>query len=220
MTQPKPITVLVAEDHEIVRQGLCGLLELHGQFQITGEARNGREAVELAQTLRPDVILMDVTMPVLNGLEATREIIATWPAARILILSAHSDAEYEKRATQAGAVGFLQKQGTVDSLTKALAEIAQVRSPRKQPAEPGQRKDVSAGHSPQLTTRETEVLQLVAGGASNKQVSSSLGIGIKMVEKLRHQIMDKTHLHDLAGLIRYAISAGVIPNQPQPKRTP
>lgn len=213
MIPPKPITVLVAEDHEIVRQGLCGLLELNGQFQITGEARNGREAVELAQTLRPDIILMDVTMPVLNGLEATREILATWPAARILILSAHNEPEYEKRAAQAGAVGFLQKQSTLENLTKAIAAVAQVRPAARPKTDSNSPRGAASGRPNQLTPRESEVLQLVARGASNKQVSASLGISVKTVEKHRQHIMEKTHLHDVAGLTRYAISTGVIPNR-------
>ena len=110
MTTPTPITVLVAEDHAIVRQGLCALLKADAQFRIVGEAQDGREAVAMARTLKPDVILMDIAMPVLNGLEATRQILAANPAAKVVILSAHSDDAYVERMNAAGVAGFLEKQ--------------------------------------------------------------------------------------------------------------
>jgi DNA-binding NarL/FixJ family response regulator len=122
-SQPR-IKVLLAEDHMIVRQGLCTLLKADGHFEIVGEARNGREAVELARTLRPDVILMDIAMPALNGMEATRQILAADPAARILILSAHSDDVYVERMQQAGAIGFLEKQTSAEVLAKAICSVA------------------------------------------------------------------------------------------------
>src|SRR5471030_680496 len=118
------ITVLLAEDHAIVRQGLCALLKADGHFVIAGEARTGREAVEMARTLHPDVILMDIAMPVLNGLEATRQILTANPKAKIVMLSAHSDDVYVERMTEAGVVGFLEKQTSADILTKAIREVA------------------------------------------------------------------------------------------------
>ena len=124
MTSPKHITVLLAEDHAIVRQGLSALLNADGGFKLAGEARNGREAVELARTLRPDVILMDIAMPVLNGLEATRQILAANPAAKVLVLSAHSDDEYVERMTAVGAVGFLEKLTAMEFLAEAIREVA------------------------------------------------------------------------------------------------
>src|SRR5476651_1807386 len=110
MTPSKPISVLLADDHAIVRQGLRALLNTAGSFQVIGEATTGREAVEMARKLQPDVILMDIAMPVLNGLEATRQILAARPKARVIILSAHSDDEYIKRTSEAGVMGFLEKQ--------------------------------------------------------------------------------------------------------------
>jgi DNA-binding NarL/FixJ family response regulator len=124
MTSPKQITVMLAEDHSVVRQGLCALLNADGHFKMVGEAKTGREAVEKAKALRPDVILMDIAMPVLNGLEATRQILAAIPAAKVIILSAHSDDEYIERMTAVGAVGFLEKQTSADVLTKAIREVA------------------------------------------------------------------------------------------------
>src|SRR3954467_10998022 len=127
MSSPKLITVLLAEDHAIVRQGLSALLRADGHFQMVGEARTGREAIELARTLRPDVILMDIAMPVLNGLEATKQILLANPAAKVLILSAHSDEAYVERMVEAGVMGFMEKQTSAEILTKAIREVAQGR---------------------------------------------------------------------------------------------
>ena len=124
MALSKLITVLLAEDHAIVRQGLCALLNADGHFLIVGEVRTGCEAVKMAAVLKPDVILMDIAMPVLNGLEATRQILAANPAAKVIVLSAHSDDEYIKRMCTAGVCGFLEKQTSAEILTKAIREVA------------------------------------------------------------------------------------------------
>src|SRR6478736_2331342 len=124
MNPAKPITILMAEDHSIVRQGLCALLKIDGGFKIVAEARNGREAVAMERTFRPDVILLDIAMPVLNGLEATRQILTANPAARIVILSTHTDHAYIERMVAAGVVGFLEKQTSAELLTKAIREVA------------------------------------------------------------------------------------------------
>jgi DNA-binding NarL/FixJ family response regulator len=219
MSLPKQITVLLAEDHAVVRQGLSSLLKADGQFLMVGEARTGREAVDMARTLRPDVILMDIAMPVLNGLEATRQILTANPAARVIILSAHSDEEYIERTTAAGVAGFLEKQTSSEILTQAIREVAQGRtffSPsiakrmKDNLARPRDRDGLVKANASRLTTREAEVLQLVAEGSANKQVASELGISIKTVEKHRQHLMDKLNIHDTAGLTRYAIAAGVI----------
>ena len=219
MTPLKPITVLLAEDHAIVRQGLCALLNTDGHFTIVGEARTGREAVEMALARRPDVILMDIAMPVLNGLEATRQILTANPAAKVLILSAHSDDVYVERMSEAGVAGFLEKQSSAEILTKAIREVAagktyfspaiakRMNDGRNQPRD---RDGVLKANGRQLTSRESEVLQLVAEGSANKQVAAGLGISIKTVEKHRQHLMDKLNIHDTAGLTRYAIAAGVI----------
>jgi DNA-binding NarL/FixJ family response regulator len=120
----RQITVLLADDHSIVRQGLCALLVADGGFKMAGEARNGREAVEMAKALRPDVILMDIAMPMLNGLEATRQILAANPAAKVVILSAHSDDAYIESMNEVGVAGFLEKQTSAEILTKAIREVA------------------------------------------------------------------------------------------------
>lgn len=221
---PALITVLLAEDHAIVRQGLCALLNADGHFQIVGEARNGREAVEMAQVFKPDVILMDIAMPVLNGLEATRQIFAADPAAKVIILSAHSDEAYIERMSAAGVAGFLEKQTSAEILTKAIREVAKggtyfspsiAKRLGTASSAPRDRDGFIKANAARLTSRETEVLQLVAEGAANKQVAAALGISIKTVEKHRQHLMDKLNIHDTAGLTRYAISAGVIENSVQ-----
>jgi DNA-binding NarL/FixJ family response regulator len=219
MIPPKQITVLLAEDHAIVRQGLCALLNADGNFKMVGEAKTGREAVELALSKRPDVILMDIAMPELNGLEATRQILLANPAAKVVILSAHSDDVYVERMIAAGVAGFLEKQSSAEILTKAIHEVAGGKtffSPaiakrlRDNQGQPRDRDGLLKAHGHQLTTREAEVLQLVAEGSANKQVAAGLGISIKTVEKHRQHLMDKLNIHDTAGLTRYAIAAGVI----------
>lgn len=224
MKPAKPITVLLAEDHTVVRQGLCALLQTDGYFQIVGEARTGREAVELARTLWPEVILMDIALPMLNGLEATRQILQSNPAAKVLILSAHSDDIYVERMIEAGAAGFLEKQTSAEILIRAVREVAAGNTffsptiarrrhldsgwPRGRDglAKPGVRK---------LTSRESKVLQLVAEGLANKQIAATLGISIKTVEKHRQHLMDKLNVHETAGLTRYAIAHGIIENSVQ-----
>jgi DNA-binding NarL/FixJ family response regulator len=225
MSSSKQITVLLAEDHAIVRQGLRALLSRDGQIRIVGEARTGRDAVKLAQALLPDVILMDIAMPELNGIEATRQILTANSSAKIIILSAHSDDEYVERTTAAGVAGFLEKQTSSEILTKAIIEVARGNkffSPsitKRLPHDLGKPRGrdgfvMRAGIRP-LTARESEVLQLVAEGSANKQVAAALGISIKTVEKHRQHLMDKLNIHDTAGLTRYAISAGVIESRVQ-----
>ncbi len=215
----KKITILLAEDHAIVRQGLRTLLESEGHFEVVGQAQTGREAIVLAAKLRPDVILMDIAMPELNGLEATRQILAAHPAAKVLMLSAHSDDEYVERATAVGAVGFLEKQTSAEILAQAIQEVAKGKtfiSPiiAKRIADGKKRAFDRDGlvksNAARLTSRETEVLQLVAEGRANKQVADTLGISIKTVEKHRQHLMDKLNIHETAGLTRYAIAQGII----------
>lgn len=220
----KQITVLLAEDHAIVRQGLRLLVEVNGDIEIVAEAKSGREAVQLTTKHRPEIVVMDIAMPLLNGLEATRQILKTFPATKVLILSAHSDAEYVQRVVEAGARGYLVKQSSGEVLAKAIREIHLGRTYftpsiarhlqegfRKSKDGVGLRK--KSDH--QLTSRETELLQLIAEGQANKQVAVELGISIKTVEKHRQNLMEKLNIHDIAGLTRYAIAQGVIESSVQ-----
>lgn len=217
MKSPGPITLLLADDHAIVRQGIGSLLKSDVRFNLVAEARNGRQAVALVQTLQPDVILMDIAMPGLNGLEATRQILAANPAAKIIILSAHSEDIYLERLREAGAVGFLEKQTSAEILKEAICAVAAGKSAyspaiarrlSQRASQPRHRDGQPKGT--RLTPRESEVLQLVAEGMANKQVAAELGISIKTVEKHRQHLMDKLNLHDTAGLTRHAIAAGII----------
>ncbi len=215
----KRITVLLAEDHTIVREGFRKMLELEGDLEVVGEAQDGRQAVALAKALRPAVVLMDIAMPRLNGLEATRQVLKAAPATKVLMLSAHSDDAYVQSATESGAVGFLLKQTSAHDVCRAIREVARGKtffSPtvsrrldRLHPQSPLKKKAV------QLTSREMEVLQLIAEGKANKETAAELGIGMKTVEKHREHLMEKLDIHDTAGLTRYAISAGIIESSVQ-----
>jgi DNA-binding NarL/FixJ family response regulator len=215
----KRITVLLAEDHSIVREGLRSLLELGSDFEVVGEAETGRQAVDLARKLRPAVVVMDIAMPLLNGFEATRQILLAAPDTKVLVLSAHSDDEYVAHMAAVGASGYLVKQNSGQVLVHAIKEVASGRqyfspsiSKRQGNAERRARESGAARGKPKrsLTGREAEVLQLVAEGAANKQVAAELGISVKTVEKHRQQLMDKLDIHDTAGLTRHAIATGVI----------
>ena len=220
----KRITVLLAEDHTIVREGFRKLLEIEDDIEIVGEAREGRQAVAMARKLHPDVVLMDIAMPKLNGLLATRQILKFEPATRVLILSAHSDDAYVKNANESGAVGFLLKQASSHEVCRAIREVRQGktfyspsvsrRQDRIHPLAPDRAGGFKKKAVP-LTPREMEILQLIAEGKANKETASELGIGIKTVEKHREHIMHKLDIHDTAGLTRYAISTGIIENSVQ-----
>ncbi len=220
----KPIRTLLADDHTIVREGLRALLLVDKGIEIVAEAHNGREAVDRTVELRPDVVVMDIAMPILNGLEATRQILAAVPATRVLILSAHGDDAYIDRVVAVGAAGFLVKQTSAQILAKAIHEIVAGNafySPQvaKRLREHYHRADKIGGlmikKATGLTSRELEVIQLVAEGMANKQVAAGLKISIKTVEKHRQHLMDKLNIHDTAGLTRYAIAQGIIESSVQ-----
>jgi len=218
----KPITVLLAEDHTIVREGFRKMLELEKDLAVVGEAQNGREAIALAVKLKPAVVLMDIAMPLLNGLEATRQILKALPLTKVLMLSAHSDHAYVENAIEAGAAGFLLKQTSAHEVCRAIREV-QAGKTFFSPAiskhlahqKSLDRNGLPRSKAPELTSREMEVLQLVAEGKANKQTAAELGIGIKTVEKHREHLMQKLDIHDTAGLTRYAISAGIIESSVQ-----
>lgn len=218
------ITVLLAEDHLIVREGLRRLLETEPDIEVIGEAKNGRQALALAQKLCPSIIVMDIAMPQLNGLEATRQILQTLPGAKVLMLSAHSDIAYVEQAITFGASGFLLKQSSAHVLANAIREIVKGNTYFSPSISKGlqQRHQTKLDRNGQsktdaihLTPREAEVLQLIAEGEANKQIAGELGISIKTVEKHRSQLMQKLGIHDTAGLTRYAIAEGIIESSVQ-----
>jgi DNA-binding NarL/FixJ family response regulator len=217
----KRITILIAEDHAIVREGFHRMLELEDDLEVVGEAQDGRQAVEMAKQLLPNVILMDVSMPMLNGLEATRQVTKVLPATKVLILSAHGDLTHITNAMECGASGFLLKQqSSAHEVCRAIREVHQgktffnpsisKRLDHFDPPSSGRTEMIKK--ATELTSREMEVLQLVAEGKANKQTAAELGIGTKTVEKHRGHLMRKLDIHNTAGLTRYAIYAGVIEN--------
>ena len=224
MTKPPRITVLLAEDHMIVREGLRRLLDTEPDLEVVGEADQGRLAVAMALKLRPDVIVMDIAMPQMNGLEATRQILRSLPKTKVLILSAHSDDAYVESMTALGVAGYLIKQSSAHVLAEAIREVMKGKlyfSPtiakrmQQQRKTTIDRKGRTRAPDVRLSSREAEVLQLIAEGESNKQIASSLGISIKTVEKHRSHLMQKLDIHDTAGLTRHAIASGIIESSVQ-----
>jgi DNA-binding NarL/FixJ family response regulator len=220
----KTITVVLAEDHLIVREGFLGLLKNEPDIEIVGEAETGRQAVQLAKKLCPNVVVMDIAMPQLNGLEATRQILKALPTTKVIILSAYADDAYVEQATAAGATGYLIKQASSHSLCEAIREVQKGKtffSPaiskfikhqqRMSPGLGGMNNKRNAG----LSSREMEVLQLIAEGKANKETAFELGISIKTVEKHRQRLMQKLNIHDTAGLTRYAVASGIIESSVQ-----
>ncbi len=227
MKQTTPIeriTVLLADDHTVVREGLRTLLEAEGDITVIGQAETGRQAVDLARKLRPAVVVMDIAMPVLNGLEATRQLLKAVPGTKVLILSAHSDDAYVEQVMALGAAGYLLKQTSAHILARAVREVQKGnhffspsiarRLPNQNASAPDQEK--SGKHKGvRLSSREVEVIQLIAEGQANKQVAAELGISVKTVEKHRQRLMEKLNIHDTAGLTRYAIAVGIIESSVQ-----
>lgn len=212
------ITVLLAEDHQVVREGFRSLLEHESDIEVIGEAETGRQAVQLTRKLRPAVVVMDIAMPLLNGLEATRQIRKNFPETKVLILSAHSDDAYVEQVALMGAAGFLLKQTSAHALATAIREVRkgstfysasiskQVRDRGQEP----QKRGASKRSSKHLSSREMEVLQLIAEGKPNKQIAAELAVTFKTVDKHRQHLMGKLDIHDVAGLTRYAIDQGII----------
>jgi DNA-binding NarL/FixJ family response regulator len=217
---PAKIATLLVDDHTLIRQGLRVLLEAEDDMVVVGEAQDGRQAVEMVMQLRPAVVVMDIAMPLMNGLEATRQILEAVPATRVLILSAHSDEEYVERVTALGAAGYILKKSSLEDLALAIrtahagkiyiSPSISLRSRRRIGQVLHRRSGLKAAAPKRLTSREAEVLQLVAEGKANKQTAAELGISIKTVEKHRQSLMTKLDIHDVAGLTRYAISIGSI----------
>ena len=217
----KRITVLLAEDHQIVREGFRSLLKHEGDIEVVGEAETGRQAVQLTRKLRPAVVVMDIAMPLLNGLEATRQIRKDCPDTKVLILSAHSDDAYVDQVTGLGASGFLLKQTSSHNLATAIREVQKGNtffSPAiSKRLNGGKKKSLDRvgqlkKKANRLSSREVEVLQLIAEGKPNKQAAAELGVSFKTIDKHRQHLMSKLNIHDIAGLTRYAIAQGIIEN--------
>ncbi len=217
-TPVKPIRVLVADDHPVVRKGLSSCLAEASNVTIVGEAFDGQDALRKAKQLVPDVVLMDIDMPLLNGLTAADILRKENPSIKVLILSMHNDADYVMRILQSGARGYVLKQAPTDDLLKAIQSIHDgetffspdvarlalnqfVRGPGEGP------------HTGQVSAREREVLIAIAEGLSNKEIACRLGVGVRTVETHRERIMRKLNIHSIAGLTKFAIAKNLIPLQ-------
>jgi DNA-binding NarL/FixJ family response regulator len=209
------IAILLADDHTIVRDGLGFLLEAQEGIQVVGVASDGREAVKEAERLRPDVVVMDLAMPGLNGIEATRRIRKLLPATRVLVLSMHGSSEHIYRALEAGAQGYLLKESAGPELAAALRAVHGGRrylssKITETVVDQYVRERKTNGPLASLSAREREILQLVVEGKASAPIAEQLGISVKSVETYRSRIMHKLGIHDLPSLVKFAIQHGII----------
>jgi DNA-binding NarL/FixJ family response regulator len=209
----KRIRILLADDHAVVRQGFRMILSAHPDLEIVGEAGNGREAVELAGTLRPDVVVMDVAMPELNGIEATRRLTADNPHTRVVALSMHKDSVYVREILRAGARGYLLKDSVAEDLVAAVRAVAAGEgylSPGVSNAVLDDYRKHVTNPIDLLSSREREVLQMLAEGKTNKEIAVVLNLSVYTVEAHRGRIMEKLNVHSINELVRFAVRNGLI----------
>jgi DNA-binding NarL/FixJ family response regulator len=213
-----PITVLIADDHQILREGLRSLLEMQGEhFDIVAEAEDGLTAVQFAKEYTPDLVLIDISMPVLNGIDATRDITAKSPHCKVLVLSMHADKEYVINSLKAGAAGYLLKDVAFSELTTAIA-VVMAGKLYLSPSIAGvvghylrHPEQVDLPAPDQLGERERQVLRLLAEGKASKEIAQIMRVSIKTVDSYRQQLMQKLQLHSIAELTKYAIRTGISP---------
>jgi DNA-binding NarL/FixJ family response regulator len=213
----KPIRVLLADDHDLFRAGIRSLMRAFADTEVVAEASNGREALQLCKTHKPDVALMDIMMDELNGLEATARIAAISPQTRTVILSMNANEEYVLQALRCGAAGYLLKNISPEELEQAVRAVARGEtylssaiSKHVIAAYLGRVGDENTSVFEKLTSRQREVLQLIAEGHSTKEIARKLGVSVKTAEMHRSQMMTALDIHDVAGLVRYAIRMGLI----------
>lgn len=206
------VKILLADDHTIVRQGLKLILSAHADLTVVGEAANGREAVELAEKLRPDIVLLDVQMPELNGIEATKKMLAANPRIRVLVLSMHKESVYVREILKAGARGYILKDAIDTELLNAIRSVAKgdgYISPSVAGALNEKLKDPS-NPVDTLSAREREVLLLIAEGKTNKEIATKLNLSVYTVDSHRGKIMEKLNLHSAGELVRFALKNGLV----------
>ncbi len=218
----RKIRVIIAEDHDIVRQGLKVLIHADPHLEIAGEAKDGQGAVELAQCAQADVVIMDLAMPRLNGLDATREILRKCPQSKVLVLSSYGDYESVQSLMDAGAKGYITKHSASDDLLAGIRQVNEGHrylSPRL--AAEFRRRQRSAflsggaeGKIGRLSPRESQVLKLIGEGMATKQIAAELSLSVKTIEKHRQSVMDKLDIHEVAGLTRYAADRGLLSVRP------
>lgn len=212
------IRVLIVDDHTLFREGLCALFSSESNVEVVGEAAGGEEAVRKALELKPDVVVMDLMMPGVNGIEATQRIRTALPEVKVLVLSMYDDEEHVQRLLAGGASGYMLKRATSDELVRALKEVVAGGMPLDPAVAAKVVKDyvrrvqgeAEPEASPELTPRELEVLRLVAGGLTNQAIAERLGISRKTVDVHRTNLMRKLDLHDVTELVKYALRRGLI----------
>jgi DNA-binding NarL/FixJ family response regulator len=208
-----PVRVLLADDHALVRSGLRALVEHLPGTEVVGEAADGREALAVIEQERPDVVLMDVTMPELSGLEAAERVRERFPDVRILIVSMHANPMYVSRALQVGASGYVLKTADAGELEEAVRRVSRGLTylcPAAARALEKARERGAEGEEPALTPRQREILQLVAEGHSTRKIAGKLGLSVKTVETHRAHLMERLGIRDVAGLVRYAVRVGLV----------
>ena len=209
----KPTRIILVDDHAVVRQGFKMILSAQPDMEIVGEAGNGREAVELAVQLKPDVVVMDVAMPELNGIEATRRLVASAPHIRVIALSMHKDNVYVREILRAGARGYLLKDSVAGDLVTAIRAVAAGES-YLSPAVSNAVLDDYRRHVTNpidlLSSREREVLQMLAEGKTNKEIAVVLNLSVYTVDAHRGRIMEKLNVHSINELVRFAVRNGLI----------
>ena len=215
MVPPKQIRVLLVDDHVLVRAGIRGLLEKIPEVEVVGEASNGREALEMVKTRLPNLVLMDIAMSELGGLEALPRIVKNFPGVSVVILSAHANEEYVIRALRSGASGYIVKDAATTELelvVKAVVEGNTYLSPSISKTVIDSYLERVGGEGPleQLTARQREILQLIAEGKNTKEIADTLQVSVKTVEAHRLQLMARLNIHDVAGLVRYAVRTGLV----------
>ncbi len=211
-----PVRVLLADDHTLVRAGLCKLMESIPGFEVVGEAGNGQALLELADKLQPQLVLMDIAMPGINGIETTARLLKRWPDIRVLILSMHQNEEYVRQALRHGAVAYLLKDAAPLELELALNAVLRGETYLSPAVSKGVvndyvqrlRGDVQPGDA--LSPRQREVLQLIAEGQSTKEIARRLDLSVKTVDTHRSQLMRQLDIHEVAGLVRYAMRSGLV----------
>ena len=221
----KKITVLISDDHTLLREGMNLLLEKESDIQVVGEAADGQQSVREAKRLKPDVVVQDLAMPLLNGFGAARQIAKEVPSTKVLILSAYNDDQYIDHAIAVGAAGYLMKETVGNDLVRAIREVAHgnaffsplvaKRLLQQRQAHPSE-ETAGATKGAMLTSRQTEILQLIAEGYATKQIAGMLYLSIKTVEKHRQDLMNTLNIHNIASLTRYAVSNGVVESNRMP----
>jgi two-component system, NarL family, response regulator NreC len=209
------VQILIADDHKLMREGLSSLLGQQPDIQVVAQANNGREAIQLTEKYSPDVVVMDVSMPDLNGIDATRQIVSRRPKTKVIALSMHSDRQFVAEMFRAGASGYLLKDSAFEDLASAIRTVAKNQTfiaPRISGFSLDDYNYTQAGEplvSPRLTDREREVLQLMAEGKGTKEIAAELGLSAKTVETHRQHLMDKLDIYSVAELTKFAIREGL-----------